>query len=732
VAKLNPRARIIRTIGDQLISGPEAAIIELVKNSYDADSEEVYVVFNKDELGRLSITVKDRGHGMTRSEILDTWFEPATNTKIKNSRSRSGNRRMLGAKGIGRFAVSRLGKISLMTSIAEFMNESESKLQRSTVYIDWSQFTADKYLSEIEIDIDSEILSSFVETGVEIEITDLRDVWSRRQLERLIIELRRLAHPQEDDAFNIRLDISCFSKNDDGFSGSDLFEEQNSDVFVSSDSSFDKYLIRPFAVGDTSDYKLVGDFDKDGRFSGSFQIQKGDGVVHNLDIAPPRMSEDEKACGPVSIKFNIYDREQDSIRQLFERMEINFEKIGIRRARKILTDMSGISISRNGFRIRPYGSPDHDWLELQAKRIQDPSKKLGSDQVSGYVVIKGEEESGIIERSSREGLELTPEFNRLKSLIISLLPHVEERRFKFREKAGLSRRPSTNTDKARDAAKLKRTTRALEKVPEEYREKLANALQKDTDSLYEMLDEVDNYQKVLQSRASLGLVVAEVIHEGRRLLDPMLSSIKELRSDWEFAFYDDEIGNLYRKHFPENIDMAFKGGKGLAALFKKLDPVSGRKRGRPGNFYFRTVLDAALSILAVPIDTNNINVSIDNTDSLVCYGYREDVQACLLNLFENAIFWLGSNRIEDRELEIRGESSKNNIKILVSNNGPLISDEYRDRIFDAGFSLKSDGTGLGLAIARETCRASKGDLKLDINDVNTTFIMEIPKGKKND
>lgn len=732
MAKLNPRARIIRTIGDQLISGPDAAIIELVKNSYDADSKEVNINFNKDESGRLSIVVRDSGHGMTRSEILNDWFEPATNTKVKNSNSRNGNRRVLGAKGIGRFAVSRLGKISLMTSIAKDQPDSVSKFQKSIVYIDWSQFTAERYLHEIDIDIDSEAVYSTSETGVEIEITDLRDVWTKRQLERLIIELRRLAYPHEDDVFNVRLNIDCFTKDADGFSGIELFEEQNSDVFVDSGLNSDKRLVRPFTVGEVSDYKLVGDFDSSGKFTGWFQIQKGDGVVHELIVPPPKLLEDERECGPVSIKFNIYDREQDSIRQLFERMKINFDKVGIRRARKILTDMSGISISRNGFRIRPYGSPDHDWLELQAKRVQDPSKKLGSDQVSGYVLIKSEHESGIVERSSREGLELTPEFNRLKSLITSLLPHVEERRFNFREKAGLSRRPSTNTDRARDAAKLKRTMRALEKVPEEYREKLGNAIQKDTEALYGMLDEVDSYQKVLQSRASLGLVVAEVVHEGRRLLDPMFSSIKELRSDWEFAFNEDEIGALYRKHFPGNIEMAFEGGKGLASLFKKLDPVSGRKRGRPANFCFRVVLDAALSILSSPIEENNIHVYISDVDNILCYGYKEDVQACLLNLFENAIFWLGSNSIEDREVEISGIVMKNKVRVSISNNGPLINEEFRERIFDAGFSLKSDGTGLGLAIARETCRASKGDLKLSFNDIRTNFIMEFPKGKDND
>ena len=88
-------------------------------------------------------------------------------------------------------------------------------------------------------------------------------------------------------------------------------------------------------------------------------------------------------------------------------MGMDFNKVGIRRARKIISDMSGVAIIRNGFRIRPYGDPGHDWLELQAKRVQDPSKKLGSDQVSGFVQIEDEDTSGIIERSSREGLELS-------------------------------------------------------------------------------------------------------------------------------------------------------------------------------------------------------------------------------------------------------------------------------------------------------------------------------------
>ncbi|PMZ79024.1 ATP-binding protein, partial [Pseudomonas sp. FW306-2-11AD] len=64
--RFRPKARIIRTIGDQLISGPEAAVIELVKNAYDADAHRVVVKFYPPLVrGAGRITVSDDGHGMT-------------------------------------------------------------------------------------------------------------------------------------------------------------------------------------------------------------------------------------------------------------------------------------------------------------------------------------------------------------------------------------------------------------------------------------------------------------------------------------------------------------------------------------------------------------------------------------------------------------------------------------------------------------------------------------------
>src|SRR3546814_16396460 len=80
--QFRPRARIIRTIGYQLISGPEAAVIELVKNSYDADASYVVIKFQPPLVeGDGRIVVKDDGHGMTVDDIQEKWMEPATRSE---------------------------------------------------------------------------------------------------------------------------------------------------------------------------------------------------------------------------------------------------------------------------------------------------------------------------------------------------------------------------------------------------------------------------------------------------------------------------------------------------------------------------------------------------------------------------------------------------------------------------------------------------------------------------
>src|SRR5271157_5052391 len=145
---LRPRARLLRTLGEELISNEVVAIVELVKNAYDADATRVLIKFYDPlEPGKGRIEVIDNGHGMTLSTVQTVWMEPATPSKRgKERRTENFKRRFLGEKGIGRFASSRLAN--------ELEVISRRKEASKEIYgiFDWRQFEDEnKYLDQILI-----------------------------------------------------------------------------------------------------------------------------------------------------------------------------------------------------------------------------------------------------------------------------------------------------------------------------------------------------------------------------------------------------------------------------------------------------------------------------------------------------------------------------------------------------------------------------------------------------
>ncbi len=86
-----PRARLIRTIGAELISSEIVAITELVRNSYDADASRVEIRFTDPHLPDVArLEIADNGHGMTREILLGPWLEPATDHKTGNGGAMGG------------------------------------------------------------------------------------------------------------------------------------------------------------------------------------------------------------------------------------------------------------------------------------------------------------------------------------------------------------------------------------------------------------------------------------------------------------------------------------------------------------------------------------------------------------------------------------------------------------------------------------------------------------------
>src|SRR5690606_31487692 len=146
-AYLRPRARLMSTLGEELISNERVALTELVKNAYDADASLVVIRFNGPlEEGAGSIEAWDDGHGMSPENVRSTWLEIATPHRHRAPRSEGLGRRVLGAKGIGRLSAARLAHTLMLTSRRRHEPEV-------TVRVDWGDFSDDDaYLDQVPVD----------------------------------------------------------------------------------------------------------------------------------------------------------------------------------------------------------------------------------------------------------------------------------------------------------------------------------------------------------------------------------------------------------------------------------------------------------------------------------------------------------------------------------------------------------------------------------------------------
>ncbi len=268
-----PRARLIRTIGDRLIRGPETAVIELIKNSHDADASYVRITFEPPLTeGDGAIIVEDDGHGMTLTEIEERWMEPATTDKIDRRNSPNG-RTLLGSKGIGRFATARLGRWLELETTGRSPHNPKSLETTKILNIDWDVFDETKYLSEITFDYIQPMPSA--KTGTCLKITGVSENWTEVRLGNLHKEIRRLISPLEEADradFKIFLDLSKYTNDNCGFNGTEIVNGPLLDV----KDRENLHRVLPYPLLNSCDYEVEGEFDSEGKFCGTITIHRGE------------------------------------------------------------------------------------------------------------------------------------------------------------------------------------------------------------------------------------------------------------------------------------------------------------------------------------------------------------------------------------------------------------------------------------------------------------------------
>lgn len=725
-----PKARIIRTIGDKLISGPEAAVIELIKNSHDADASFVKITFVPPlALDSGALIVQDDGHGMSFDDVRNKWMEPATADKGDRRVSPKG-RRLLGSKGIGRFATARLGRYLSLESTGTLNRPDAlfSQLETTRIAcIDWTIFEAQQYLDSIVFE--ATISYSEPATGTTLTISNLRDAWTPERIQKLHYELRRLISPIEDPAkapFKIYLD---FSRCDVDTCGLDWVRTL-ANITQSTTENEKLVLIRPFPLLEASDYVVDGVFDESGHFEGKMTLNRG--ATQTLPISwtlPPSREEGDASCGIVMLKFHIFDRETEALR--ITAVKAGFGNLSVKETRKMLDNVAGVAIYREGFRIRPYGDVGNDWLSLDSKRVQNPTMRIGRNQIAGIITIDSEESSDLVERSSREGLEENDNFFRLTSLISDFLAEVvEPRRRVYREAAGLDKAERPDIARAYSQAKLNWIDEFIEKLPDKERQRASERARHESAELTKQISELDAVQAKLQAQVTVGQIIGEVRHQG---INPV-AYIKQ-QAGWLKTFAPKIVGALaendqYKKDYFTSVSGILANAGRLQTLFELLKPLSGAKRSAPRVFSIRHSIEEILALLRNKLESFGIQTFIENeAGEAEALGYEEDMYQALVNIFDNAIYWLTHHKIEMPKIVVKIVPLDHYVTCAIADNGRGISEEFASKVFDVGFSLKPQGTGLGLNMAREALHRSNGKLDLVGSTGGATFLITLPRPK---
>jgi hypothetical protein len=375
-------------LGSDQVTDPVTAAIELVKNAYDADASQAVVELNDlTDPESATITITDDGCGMTRDDIEGKWLSPAVSHRLRQKLAHvrtSRGRLPIGEKGVGRFSTNKLGRSLAITTRAA--REPEQVLT-----IDWDQFDDDElFLDEIPIELGSRDPQIFkgLSTGTLLTITRLRERWNRLHVRALHRGLRRLQSPFRSKA-DFRVILKCPEYPE--------FEElDTSDVLDRAHYEFRGYI----------NERGVLDYKYECRLPGIPARTHSDDANDIATVARERgeLARDPPVCGPFYLNLYVWDRRADLLKAAAV-------------TREELDDYCGISFFRDGLRVLPYGEDGDDWLNLNRERINDPSRRIGNNQVVGYVEVNQEDSPDLRDKTNREGLIDNEAFRDLRALV---------------------------------------------------------------------------------------------------------------------------------------------------------------------------------------------------------------------------------------------------------------------------------------------------------------------------
>lgn len=651
-AKMRPRARLIGLLGEELISDEPVALVELVKNAYDADAASISIRFEgSDPDSPERIVIEDDGVGMSLNTVLHSWFEPGTVTKKRDSRSARG-RPYQGAKGIGRFASARLGDTLLM----ETQSASDPGV---SVFLSWGRFSDDAYLEDIDLDYSTGAITG-LQRGTRLTIEGLKGHWGEDAYRKLHARLSRLISPFEDVVdFKVELEIPAYPE----LSG----------------------IVDPPLALNSPKYLMRASISAEGLLDSSIWID--DEPVKTLAGHQFMPKGEVPECGAFTFEIRAWDRDREGLEPLASKFDTSVALL-----RKTLNTYCGVSIYRDGFRVYPYGEAGNDWLQLDLRSRQKPGQNLANNQMVAAIKINRSSNPELKDRSAREGMIKNSAHEALEQWFKSALQQLEETRYSVRPRQEKGRQDSLFEAFDLSSAILKARAELGSEHP------IVKLL---VDAEKQVSDGVDRVQEVfsrLLLSAGLGHMVDIVIHEIGAPLGKINRQLEILRKDLVAAL---------SHPLPEKLEKSLVSIKSWSEhifnLRQRLEPHTAGRRGKAASFDVGEEISLTLALYEALLHRQKLNCLIEQPDGPI--GVRMSSAAfgqIVANLIDNAVYWTSFKHGLGKggQIIVRINRLDHGFSVAIHDDGGGVEISDREIIFDSYFSKKPNGMGLGLYIAR--------------------------------
>ena len=703
--------RVFAALGADLVTSDLVAIIELVKNSYDAFATRVDVRFLRGKDESLSIEIEDNGFGMDDNTIENVWCMVATpfrelhrNSEMKVSGEKK-VRRVSGAKGLGRLSVARLGEaLELLT------RQGSKEAWRVTVRWEGSDGiaeadTMDQCTAMMREAKAAEFSSKH---GTLLRVTGLHSEWPEDEIDELEEGLSRLKPPFEQlGDFKVFLTDSRHS-------------QQPTEIHPSPFIENPVYLIKGLLQADgklTFNYRYQP-------YAGKGRKDSGEKKWENLvaDLKSMKVNNPSRylptglkpLCGPFNFEIRAWDLDSDSVVKASEKFDLGRSAI-----RSEIRVFKGISVYRDQVLVLPKSEAARDWLGLDLRRISKVGTRISTSQIVGYVGISAEANPEIVDTSDRERLTRNDAVREFQAVLQYVVEILENKRDADRPREEVQMGDLFHDLDAEpiiaEAQRLiKDNAEAAEILP--YLEKFSERLNK----AKSRIEKTFGYYNRLATIGTLAQMLVHEVGNNNVIIDRFIRTAKTYLEEPE------KTETVMLKHLT-NAESALQSLERLAERFIPL-ASRGFKRGRR-----QASIANAIETCRIAREKEIERLEIAWEAKLVSADQVKvdpgELHAVFLNFIDNAIYWLAQQatpkklRIESRRSGITGQ-----IECRVSDNGPGIDKGDESRIFLPGVTKRPGGFGMGLTVIAEIIEGHGGSVLVECpGDLGgATFVFSLP------